>query len=229
MKRTFTFIVVYAFVLLLSGCLQNFKNRDCPAFNHPLAKQWQPVESGNSIVMTNTDGDSTVYLLQSIILNEPYVASVDVNSSALDSPICKMTSTHIFSSEDGSHEIYWYFTQRDTDGVNPAEDFLALAIEASLPVTDSVEAGPVFSYFRAVELSTLLTGSSDDESNPKFIASRLLENGRTYSDVIAFPGMSMPPEPEFEQYFIKEIMISRNVGLIQLSRENGDVYTVVPE
>ena len=52
-------------------------------------------------------GESAVYLL-SITSSEPYVAGVDVNASDLDSPVCEMTSTHVFSAEDGCFWIcYW--------------------------------------------------------------------------------------------------------------------------
>ncbi len=217
-------------MLLLSGCFlqQDIKSRECPGFNQPLAKQWQPIESGNSLVLTNTNGDSAVYLV-SVTSSEPYVAAIDVNGSALDTPVCTMTSTHVFSAEDGSHDFFWHFFQRDDDGGNPANDFLTMAIEVSLPSSESGVAGRVFSSTMGVSLSALPTNSEGDELAPVFLSEQLLENGQSYTDIIKFPSFSVPPEPEFEQYLISEILLSRTVGLIQFSRNDGTVYTVVPE
>ena len=228
MKRYTIFFVLAVSSFVLCGCLQNVKSRECSAFNHPLAKQWQPVESGNSIVFTNADGESAVYLLQSIMLSEPYVAKIDVNSSALDTPLCEMTSTHVFVAEDGSHEITMNFLQRDSDGINPEEDQLGLRIRAFLPATESGEPGVRFS---GTYSTNLLNTPSEDQAaalEPRLFATQLLENGQTYADVIEFPISSRPPEPDYEQYSLNKALISRNVGLIQISRIDEGVFTLVP-
>jgi len=100
-------------MFLVSGCQPNVKYLDCPAFDHLLAKQWQPVEAGNTVVFTRSDGNSAVYLLNSITLSKPYVAAIDINSSAEDGPNCTMTAKHVFSAEDGSHDIILEFTEQD--------------------------------------------------------------------------------------------------------------------
>jgi len=170
-----------------------------------------------------------VYLLESIISSEPYMASIDVNSSAPDTPICTMTSTHIFSAEDGSHSINWYFTQQDRDDVSPTKDFLALTIEVNLLDSATNESGREISYTRAVNLAAPPSDIRDDELNPLFISNKLLENGQTYSEIIELPAISISPETPFEQFLLSNLLLGRNVGLIQLSRDNGDVFTVVPE
>jgi len=228
MKQYISSIVLAVLILPMSGCLQNLKNRDCPVFNHPSAKQWQPVEIGNSLVFTNADGESEVYLLQSIVSNEPYVASVDVNSSALDTPICELTQNHIFISDDGSHEVQLNFAQQDKDGINPELDSLAVKIELILADSNSGEPGLPLSRTQYENLLNPHTVVDDFSVQPHFLASKTLDSGQTYTDVIVFPSSSIPPEPAFQQYLLSEILLGRNVGLIQLSRNNGDVFTVVP-
>ena len=230
MSRHTIYFVLAVSLFALSGCLQNVKSRECSTFNHPLAKQWQPVESGNSIVFTNADGESAVYLLKSITLSEPYsepyIAKIDVNSSALDTPQCKMTSNHLFVADDGSHEITLDFVQRDADGINPAENSLAVRILANLP---SVESGEQISRTRYKNLLTLDTVvDNDDTLQPQFFTDQTLENGQTFIDVIEFPGISFPSDPEYEQYSLNKVLLSRNVGLIQISRDDGGVFTLVP-
>jgi len=215
MKRRFIGTVLIILMPLLSGCPQNLKSRNCPAFNHPLAKQWQPVESGSTVVFTRVDGESAVYLLQS-----------------METPVCESTSTHVFVAEDDSHEIIMYFTQRDNDGFNLAQEFLALTIEVALPAAQTGEPSKLLGRMLAANLVTLptaVTGIVNDELEPQFFASQQLENGQMYSDVIEFPSSSIPPESEFEQYLVSEIKLSRNVGLIQISREIGGAYSVVSE
>lgn len=230
MKR-FVICIAVTGAFLLSGC-QNIKSRECPAFDHPSARQWQPVESGNSVVFTNQDGDSAVYLLRSITLSEPYTARTDINSSSLDKPICITTAEHVFVAEDDSHEIIFNFKESDTDGGDPLRDFLQLKLEVTLPAAVTGESGQQITQTQTVNLLALSTDATevgDDALQPLFVSNQTLENGQTYTDVIAFPGISLPPDPDYEQYSLSKVLLSRNVGLIQVSRNDGGVFTLVPE
>lgn len=92
-------------------------------------QQWQPFKSGNSIVLTSADGESAVYLLQSVTSTEPYFKTVDITTEA---STCKSVSTHVFSAADGSHEITLNFEHLDIIGTEPANQLAGLSIEATL-------------------------------------------------------------------------------------------------
>jgi len=150
-----------------------------------------------------------------------------------------MTSTHLFRADGGSHEIKFNFDELSFIGVSSNDNLFGLSVEATLPRRVSGEAGEQISHTPTANLLNpsmqflyFLNSSTEADSDtivPSFFPSRTLENGQTYTDVIEFPGILNSPDVNYAPYSFNEVLISRNDGLIQISRNDGKVFTVVPE
>jgi len=219
-------ICIAAVLFISSGCFLHRPQtltRDCPGFDYPDVKKWQPLQLGSTVVFTNTDGNSFVYVLDSITDSEPYVATGSLEGEDRE-PLCEITSFHAFLAEDNSHEIIMKFAQGDFDTLDPSQDTVWLKIIVSLP--GSLEELSTSTW---IDLAELQAAVDFDETDVTFFPSKTLENGQTYTDVIQSTGNLRPELPEYAQWVINEFLLARDKGLIQIARADGTVLTVIPD
>ena len=210
--------------LLLAAC-ENNTTRQCPAFNHPLASEWQPRGLGETYVYSDADGNASSYTVDSIVNNEPFEES---GRGTERDVTCTLTSEQVLRSEATDEVFRFTFTQFDTANAPPAAQNLELDIVQEQPAGTQVSQRYFFTP------SNPQIENIDNFVRVRTFVESLEIAGTQYTNLIDFSYLvNEETEISFANLFdsdlptvLSRVLLAEGVGLLQFERADGTVNTL---
>ncbi len=209
-------IVLLPIVLLVVGCETSTK-RECPAFFHPDYQEWAQQGVGETLIFTDQNGLTETFTVTEITFNEPF--STRGFGSSESNISCDLTASEVLVGTDSSEIIIKQFEHSELSDTDLADEFFILRVDFS----QGTEGLRQFDFgIDLGERSSLIASTVDEQLR----FSELEIGDVLYQDVIT-------EEILEEQFFqnpdqVRIVAIARGIGLVQYTRVNGSVFSLVP-
>ena len=201
-------------MLINSACITVY--RACPDYNYPSEEQWVPGSNGTIYRFESANGEVQEYKLDNTHTNEAY--RVGTIRSKLKRTECSQDRSVRLVSTENSHGFN--VSERQNETISNSEN--THFVSASSYILEDGEIVKLQKLGLAF-ISSTLVNSTHRNGNGFDYHSKLVVNGKTYSNVFSLKAVSTKQI----QYFVNEIVIAKGHGLIQFERRDGTVFNLV--
>ncbi len=207
-KCRVTFLLI-AMSVAVSACETSTK-RDCPAFFHPDYDLWAQDGVGETVKFTDQNGVTESFVVTEIERSEPFQTE-DFGSRESDVS-CDLTVREVLVRQDADETVVKLFTHGEFSDRDLADEVFSLSIDFT-PETFSKD------FLISLDEQAFSSGLQS-------IFAELEIGGSIYQDVIT-------DEIVDEQFLVdpdrvSAIAIASGYGLVQYTRVNGSVFSLVP-
>ena len=209
-------LVLITVSMMISGCETSTK-RDCPAFFHPDYDKWAQQSIGEMLVFTDQNGVSQAFDVASIERSAAFQTE-DFGSEESDI-VCDLSVDEMLFRRDTNETILKFFDHGERSDRDLAAENFTLNIDFSTGAREQRLYD--FSIDLGVRPSLVIS-----EINKQTKHEELQIGDVLYQDVITDEILDERFLAEPDQ--VRSVAIANGFGLVQYTRVNGSVFSLVP-
>ncbi len=196
-------------VLIIAGCETSTK-RDCPAFFHPDYETWGQHSVGETLVFDDRAGMTERFDVTKIERSVPF--QTEDFGSRESNVVCNLTVREVLVRQDSEETILKFFKHSEFSDRDLDNELFSL----------SIYIGPLATDQGARDFLILLDDNSSESDSITFY-DELELGGVLYTNVYIAVREAEQESPEQ----ISAIAIASGFGLVQYTRANGSVFSLV--
>lgn len=202
--------------LFVAGCGTSTK-RDCPAFFHPSYELWAQSGVGQNLVFADQNGVTESFTVIEIERSEPFATE---NFGSDESDIaCNLTVRELLVAADSNETVLKLFDHGEfSDRDLPNENF---SLNFNFSTGEEEQRRFDFSIDLRIRETMVVNESSKETFHPELNVGGILYQDVITEEILAEQFLVNPEQ-------VRIVAIASGVGLVQYTRVNGSVFSLVP-